>query len=190
LGEPCDDVTVGCALGQQCTGGTCEQLVWTPPEVPDAQAGDAQVSGPSGPGEACRGYTGCVEGYECLRDPDDDTILTCRRLPEPGETCAVNTSFTRVCAPGAYCPPPTANTCVAEPVAGEPCRFDGYVYDCADNHACVTSDGGLTRTCIAVREEGEACDDAILTCTPGTECRSGRCTATDELTLFDSVCGG
>jgi hypothetical protein len=184
LGGSCNNADVGCAPGQVCSGGKCEERTWTPPVTRDAAP-------PPGPGVACQYVTGCVAGYECLRDDTDTSILTCRKLPQAGEKCAVSTDFTRVCADGAYCPAPPAPDCVAEPVAGEPCRAGGGAWRCAAGHVCDTrSDGGVTRICVAEHEEGETCGDPYVSCVAGTECRNRRCVATDALALFERVCGG
>jgi hypothetical protein len=75
-------------------------------------------------------------------------------------------------------------------VAGEKCR-PGSTWQCAAGHICdLKIDAGNNLICFAVHEENDPCGVPYVVCASGTECRAGRCVATDELTWFEKVCGG
>jgi hypothetical protein len=174
-GESCDGVEVGCSLGQRCNG-TCEIVEWTPHEIVPPKAA----------GEECQYGDVCVDGYMCLNDPMTEylaSVSRCQIPPGPGSPCAYNVVGGIACASDSYC---SISTCQRRPAPGETCGINSSV-----STVCELGDEcDENRVCIGILEEGEPCGAPSTRCAAGTECSGGRCVATDELTIFPTLCGG
>lgn len=169
-GGACDAMTL-CPGGQYCSGSQCVPNTATlPTEKPIALRM---------PGASCVFGDTCWEDNVCVQDPTDDHIGTCGAAALPGEPCTQPVlGQSKICWLGTACGPdglcPAATPCTAGP-------------SCAANQACACSGG--TCGCHRPREEGATCNPPVAPCAAGLECRSGRCVATDALTLYGTVCG-
>jgi hypothetical protein len=174
LAAPGKDCTgLACPDGQLCVAGsagsTCQAEA--PPNV---TLRDVHVRIP---GEPCAAGDACYGGG-CLRDAASPTGGRCGSLPISGEPCATLVDGNKGCWRGASCS--SSGTCGSAP----PCTMQ-----CNPNETCACATAGCTSTeCVSLREEGESCSTAAK-CAPGTTCTSGRCVASDALTVFPAACG-
>jgi hypothetical protein len=194
-GSPCSELS-DCALGHVCSAGVCGTPAPRPPRPPPAAAGapctgrcvEGYACGPDavaeprcvplpGPGSPCI-QERCREGAYC-------SFATRQCLTEPGvgEPCGQGTSGAVVCVRGARCGADASNNpvCLARTPIGSVCEYKGY---CVEGAECL----GNGSVCLRIREEGETCSDANDHCTEGTACTNGRCVASGNLGLFESLC--
>jgi hypothetical protein len=210
-GERCDAPGVTCPSHQACSStGSCldKTNTFTPPSPPKGPGevcgfndtcveGYRCVADPNdslidrctvlpGIGQPCIGDS---VGY-CAPEAYCSDAFQCVPAPVAGQPCVTSGEDYYHCAPGNHCGD-SLTVCIADVPLGGACEVYANVpeLDCAEGLRCFCGPISCAAgSCLEKREEGDPCDDGTGACMPGLECRSGRCAATDELTIFEQDC--
>jgi hypothetical protein len=189
------DLTVPLPAGSRCTNYP------TPP----CAAGLACVDDPNDAGSLGICQTAPGVGQPCAAEPGGqiavcgngaycDSSHVCRTSPSDGQPCVTDSLGDYTCGQtDLLCKGTAPGTCQPWTPLGGACTITPLVLergDCASGLFCGCAAATCaTGTCVDLRQPGESCSDAGSRCTLGSECRSGQCVFTDQVTLFAGACG-